>query len=159
MDREGGEEQLTDSLVGEVCTRVRPARPAGLGVAGEALAPLRDQVKAGLDGDLTLVKVHDFLARRGVSVPDGTLARFAAARWGFGRWETTVWVADGVPGGALQVDFGSMGLLFDPAGGRRRRCYALIFTAGYSRHCFVWLTFRQATEAVIDGFEAAWARR
>jgi hypothetical protein len=27
----------------------------------------------------------------------------------------------------------------------------------YSRHCFVWMTFRQTTEAVIAGFEAAWA--
>jgi Mu transposase, C-terminal domain len=33
---------------------------------------------------------------------------------------------------------------------------ALIFTACYSRHCFVWLTFRQTTEDVIDGCEAAW---
>jgi len=35
--------------------------------------------------------------------------------------------------------------------------WALIFTACYSRHCFVWLSFRQTTEAVITGFEAAWA--
>ena len=41
--------------------------------------------------------------------------------------------------------------------GRRRVVQALIFTACYSRHCFVWLTFRQTTEDVIDGFEAAWA--
>ena len=27
----------------------------------------------------------------------------------------------------------------------------------YSRHCFVWLSFRQTTEAIIAGFEAAWA--
>jgi len=30
-------------------------------------------------------------------------------------------------------------------------------TAVYSRHTFVWLTFRQTLEAVIAGFEAAWA--
>jgi len=33
---------------------------------------------------------------------------------------------------------------------------ALIFTACYSRHCFVWLSHRQTTSAVIEGFEAAW---
>jgi hypothetical protein len=33
----------------------------------------------------------------------------------------------------------------------------LIFTACYSRHCFVWLTFTQTTAAVLAGFEAAWA--
>ena len=45
----------------------------------------------------------------------------------------------------------------DPDSGRRRVCWALIFTACYSRHTFVWLTFAQTTEAVIAGCEAAWA--
>jgi hypothetical protein len=49
-----------------------------------------------------------------------------------------------------------MGLLFDPATDRRRVCQALIFTACVSRHCFVWLTFTQTIDAVIDGFDAAW---
>ena len=35
-------------------------------------------------------------------------------------------------------------------------CTALVFTACYSRHCFVWLTYRQTTVDVIEGFEAAW---
>jgi hypothetical protein len=46
--------------------------------------------------------------------------------------------------------------VFDPARGRNRVVHALIFTACYSRHSFVWLTHRQTTEAVIAGFEAAW---
>jgi hypothetical protein len=33
---------------------------------------------------------------------------------------------------------------------------ALIFTACFSRHCFVWLTHRQTTADVIAGCEAAW---
>ena len=66
-------------------------------------------------------------------------------------------VADGEPGVELQVDFGRMGLLPDPATGRQRVCWALIFTACYSRHCYVFLSFRQTTEAVVSGFEAAWA--
>jgi hypothetical protein len=44
-----------------------------------------------------------------------------------------------------------------PAGTmRRRRTWALIFTAVYSRHQFVWLTHSQTLEAVIAGCEAAW---
>ena len=35
--------------------------------------------------------------------------------------------------------------------------HALIFTAVYSRHMFVWLSFAQTLEAVIAGCEAAWA--
>jgi transposase len=66
-------------------------------------------------------------------------------------------VADGEPGAECQVDFGKMGLLDDPGTGRRRVAHALIFTAVYSRHCYVWLSFRQDLPAVIAGFEAAWA--
>jgi transposase len=65
-------------------------------------------------------------------------------------------VTDGEGGDELQIDFGRMGLVFDPATGRNRVVQALIFTACYSRHCFVWLTHRQTTEAVIAGCEAAW---
>jgi hypothetical protein len=50
-----------------------------------------------------------------------------------------------------------MGLLVDEETGRQRVCWALIFTASFSRHCFVWLSFRQTTEDVIAGCEAAWA--
>ena len=56
-----------------------------------------------------------------------------------------------------QIDFARMGMLFDPVTGRRRVVHALIFTAVYSRHMFVWLTFSQTLTAVIDGCEAAWA--
>jgi transposase len=50
-----------------------------------------------------------------------------------------------------------MGLIPDPETGRRRVVHALIFTAVYSRHMFVWLSFTQTLAAVIAGCEAAWA--
>jgi len=89
-------------------------------------------------------------------VPYRTLHRFCVACCGFGRGGETVRVADGEPGVECQVDFGKMGLLYDPVAGRRRTVHALIFTAVYSRHMFVWLTFAQTLEAVIAGCEAAW---
>jgi transposase len=101
--------------------------------------------------------VHTLLARRGVVVPYLTLHRFASECCGFGRRRETVRVDDGEPGVELQVDFGRMGLVPDPSTGRRRVTHALIFTACYSRHMFVWLSYRQTTEAVIEGCEAAWA--
>lgn len=108
---------------------------------------------------LTVVKAHELLARRGVVVPQRTLHRYALEVLGVGRSVRgkTVRVADGEPGRELQVDFGRMGLLFDAAAGRRRVCKALIFTAVYSRHCFVWLTFSETLATVIEGCEAAWA--
>ena len=39
---------------------------------------------------------------------------------------------------------------------RRRVVHGLIFTAVYSRHMFVWPTYRQTLQDVIAGFEAAW---
>src|SRR5215472_15586147 len=49
-----------------------------------------------------------------------------------------------------------MGLLKDGPEGRRRLCWALIFTACYSRHLFCWLSFRQTLPEVIEGCDQAW---
>jgi hypothetical protein len=160
VDRAGGEEQLTDAVMAVVCEAVRPHRPRGRGGAWEALAAHHDQLKQWLvDDGLTAVRAGELLARRGVVVPERTLHRYALEMLDVGRSarRSTVPVADGEPGAELQVDFGRMGLIFDSVTGRRRVCWALIFTAVYSRHCFVWLSFNQTTETVIAGFEAAWA--
>jgi len=155
-----GDRQLTDELIGQVCEQVRPHRPDGHGQAWAVIKANHDQLRTWLvDDKLTVVKAHELLGRRGVVVPERTLHRYALEVLAVGRSSrrTTVRVADGEPGAELQVDFGKMGLLPDPSTGRRRVCWALIFTACYSRHCFVWLSFRQTTEEVIAGFEAAWA--
>jgi transposase len=154
--REGGEGQLTDALLGAVIELVRPERPAGHGAAWEACRAEHERIKAWLDDDLRLTKVEDLLARRGVVVPYRTLHRYAADELGFGGRGTTVPVVDGEPGHELQVDFGRLGMMFDPETGRRRALWALIFTAHVSRHTFVWLSWRQTLEDVIAGCEAAW---
>lgn len=153
----GDEGQLIDGLIGLVCVAARPARPRGHGEAWETLEGQTELVRGWVKEDLTLVKIHVLLARRGVEVPYRTLHRFAVANAGYGRRQATVRVADGEPGMEVQVDFGKMGLVPDPVSGRRRVVHALIFTACYSRHNFVFLTHHQTTEAVIEGFEAAWA--
>jgi len=157
--RDGGESQLSDELLAMVCERVRPHRPDGHGQGWATLRAHHDQLVSWLVTDgLTVVKAHELLARRGVVVPARTLHRYALEVLGVGRSRrtTTVRVADGEPGSECQIDFGRMGLIPDPVTGRRRVCWALIFTSVFSRHCFVWLTFRQSTEAVIEGCEAAW---
>jgi transposase len=154
LDRSGGTGQLTDELIGLVCERVRPHRSDGHGASWRVLLAEEAQITKWVKQDLTVVKIGVLLARKGVVVPHRTLARFAVERCGAGRRAVTVRVADPPPGVECQVDFGRLGLV--PDGGRRRVCYALIFTACYSRHQFVWPTFRQTTGAVIEGFEAAW---
>jgi transposase len=158
LSREEGESQLSDGLLAMVLERVRPYRFDGHGEAWRALVSNHEQIKAWLEGGLTAVKVTELLSRQGVVVPKRTVQRYALVACGHGRGRgTTVRVADGEPGAECQVDFGKMGLVFDSGSGRRRVCHALIFTACFSRHCFVWLSFTQTTRAVIDGCEAAWS--
>ncbi|MDQ6616685.1 MAG: hypothetical protein M3083_18560 [Actinomycetota bacterium] len=116
----GDESQLTDGVIGQVCLLVRPARPDGHGLAWESLKPHGELIKGWVKEDLTLVKIHILLGRRGVEVPYRTLHRWAVANAGYGRTRATVRVADGEPGVEVQVDFGRMGLIPDPLSGRRR---------------------------------------
>jgi transposase len=154
--RDGGEAQLTDELIGQVVQAVRPARAGGHGSAWEALQAEQTQIREWVEQGLTVVKIGNKLERRGVMVPYRTLHRFAVERCGFGRTSSTVRIADGEAGKECQLDFARMGLLFDPAAGRRRAVHALILTAVYSRHMFVWLTFAQTLEAIVAGCEAGW---
>ena len=163
LSRSAGQGAVDDALIGAVVAAVRPARPNGHGPAWEALLGHEAQVRAWVAGDgkdakpLSIVKIQELLARQGVVVPYRTLHRFATQRCGYRTKETTVRVNDGEPGVELQVDFGQMGYLTDPEDGRRRKVHALIFTAVYSRHMFVWLSHAQTLPAVIAGCEAAWA--
>ena len=154
--RDDGDDQLTDEVLGAVVAVVRPDRPRGTGASWEAIAGQREQIKTWLAQDLTVAKIHVLLGRRGVTVPYRTLHRYTVAELGFGRPKTTVRVADGTPGQEVQVDFGRLGLVPDPARGTRRVAQGLIFTAVYSRHMFVYPTLRQTLEEVVAGFEAAW---
>ena len=76
--------------------------------------------------------------------------------WGSGSVRPRCGWPTGEPGAEVQVDFGRLGMLTDADDGRRRVVHGLIFTAVYSRHMFVWPTYRQTLGDVIAGFEAAW---
>jgi transposase len=156
LARDGGLGQLTDELVGQVAQVVRPVRPGGHGQAWDQLGACQEQIEGWVKQGLSVVKVGVLLERRGVVVPYRTLHRFCVERCGFGRTAATVRVADGEPGMECQLDFGYLGLLFDPVTGRHRKVHALIFTACYSRHMFVWLSFTQTLAALVAGCEAAW---
>jgi transposase len=157
--RDGGVEQLTDEVIGEIVGLVRPVRPDGHGQAWETLLGHQEQVTKWVKAGLTVVKIQDFLTRQGVVVPYRTLVRFCEEHCGFAgrKPKQTVRVADCDPGQECQMDFGEVGLLPDLLTARRRKTWALVFTAVYSRHQFVWLTHSQTLETVIAGCEAAWA--
>jgi transposase len=156
LARDGGLAQLSDELIGQVVQQVRPARAGGHGAAWAVLEAEQPQIAAWVKQDLTVAKIAILLQRRGVTVPYRTLHRFCVQRCGFGPTASTVRVVDGEPGVECQLDFARMGLLADPEAGRRRVVHALIFTAAFSRHMFVWLSFSQTLAAIIAGCEAAW---
>jgi len=154
---DGGVGQLTDLTLGRVVEIVRPHRTDGHGEAWATLVARRDKVEGWVTAGVAGVKIGELLARDGVTVPERTVQRFIATEFGPRRGQgATVRVADGEPGHELQIDFARLGLLADNETGRRRVCHALIFTAVFSRHMFVWLSFTQTTDAVIAGCEAAW---
>jgi transposase len=156
LARAGGPGQLSDGLVGQVAQAVRPVRPGGHGLGWVQLEGCHADIRAWVKQDLTVVKIGILLERRGVVVPYRTLHRFCVQRCGFGPAAATVPVADGEPGVECQIDFGYLGMMADPVTGRRRKVHALIFTACYSRHMFVWLSYSQTLAAFIAGCEAAW---
>jgi transposase len=155
-----GPDALTDEVLGAVVELVRPGRrPGGHGRAWDILSAHRNFLNEKLDPDLdlTLTKVHTLFVRHtGEAIPYRTLHRFCVTELGHKTERVTVRVEDCDPGAELQVDFGRMGIMFDPETSRRRVVWALIFTAVFSRHMFVWLTFTQSLADVITGFEAAW---
>jgi len=155
--RDGGDGQLSDELIGMVVEAVRPHRRDGHGEPWRLLVAHHDDIVGWVAADLTGVKMAELLGRRGVVVAVRTVQRYVLEVCGRSRGRgPTVRVADGEPGDELQVDFGRLGFLVDPETGRRRVVHGLVFSACYSRHCFVWLTHRQTTGDVIEGFEAAW---
>ena len=157
LNPDGGTEQLTDDLIGAVVEAVRPVRPNGHGQAWDLLASHHEFLKAKVDENLKLTKVHDLFTRRArQQVPYITLYRYCTTHFDCGGAGRTVRVADCKPASELQVDFGRMGMVPDLDSGRNRLAWALIFVSVFSRHMFVFLTFRQTLEMVIGGFELAW---
>lgn len=150
--------ELSEDEVHQVAARVQSRPAPEPSDAWKELAPHKEKIAAWLGGSrpLRLKKVHILLERQGVAPSYATLRRFAIAECGWHKPEPTVRVDDAPPGVEAQVDFAKMGLVRDAETGKMRVLWALIVTLCFSRHMFVWPTFRQTTEAVVEGLDAAW---
>lgn len=117
----------------------------------------RPRIEAWLNAEpaLTLVRVHELLARDGLVVGYTTLRRFAQRELGHGRRGPTVRIDDPPAGQEAQVDFGQAGYVTS-GDGKRRKLWMLIITLPMSRYMFAWPTFVQTVEALCDGLDAAW---
>ena len=151
---------------GLVATAEQLSRLAGIGQSGprqsetpteDVLLPWADQIYQWLTGDrLQMTRIQELLAVRGCAVSYPSLRRFILKRNWRRLSKTTVRMEDTPPGEVAEADFGRLGMITDPATGRRRAVWALIIVLGYSRHCFVWPTHGQMLEDIIAGLEAAW---
>ncbi len=162
---EPGSCEPDEALAAAVAQRLRPGPPAEATSGGAAalLSPHHEQLRAWLAPEgggrgLRLSKVHTLLGRQGVAVPYSTLHRYVVEHCGFqDARRLTVRRAECAPGELAEVDFGRLGLVFDPETGRRRVAHALLVTLVYSRHQYVHVTFAQKIPDVIAGLEDAWA--
>ncbi len=160
----GGTQEPDEVLAQAVAQRLRPVpvRPEP-GESEAQLRPHRARIEAWLrpeDGGrgLRLSKVHALLEREGIRVPYSSLHRFATQHCGFqDRRRVTVRVAEVAPGELAEVDFGRLGLVWDPEAGRRRVLHALIVTLVHSRHQYVHVTHSQRLPDLIEGLEDAFA--
>lgn len=159
-----GSDEPDEALAAKVVQRLRPgpASPADGGTTEALLVTHREQLRAWLvpaDGSrgLRLSKAHALLARQGVAVPYSSLHRFATAHCGFrDARRLTVRRAECAPGELAEVDFGRLGLVWDPDTQRRRVAHALLVTLVHSRHQYVHVSFSQTAPDLIAGLEEAW---
>src|SRR3990170_1360234 len=158
----GFDDTVPDDRLSEIAAAVfrevhggqkKPAAPG----ACAPLLPHRELLSGWLEKDgLTLTKAHIKLGRMRVDVSYSTLYRYARETLGFGGPKVTVRMAVTEPGEVAQVDFGRMGLVFDPETDKNRVLHALVVTLVFSRHQYVYLTHRQDLDALVAGIEEAW---
>jgi transposase len=157
LDRNREDLALDDFFVGEVVASLLPGAKSAPGSMRNHCrahaAAIAGWVKAGARGP----KIVRLLTREtGVIVPLRTMQRFISVELGTPSRGRTVWVADGKAGEVLEIDFLLLGDFVDRETGKKRRLYALLCLAPFSRHEFVWPCLGQTQQDVIDGLEAAW---
>ena len=112
--------------------------------AASSVEPYREIVQAWVEQGVEMVAIWQHL-QDDYQYPGSYSAvrRFVNKMWPstpevFARVHT-------VPGEEVQVDFGSVGQLYDPNSGRPRRAHVFVATLCYSRHQYAELVFDQKT--------------
>ncbi len=143
-------------IVSLVQLNVAGRHPATIPTEG-VLGSWADQIHRWLkDERLELTRIQELLGKNHCTVAYTSLRRFVARRgWGKNN-QSTVRMPDTEPGEVAEMDFGRLGMLWDPENGRKRLAWVMVIVLSYSRHCFVWPMFRQQLSDVIEGLEAGW---
>jgi hypothetical protein len=125
----------------------------------KVLIPWADRIESWIKNDkLKLTRIQDLLAQQHCLVPYTCLRRYVSRRGWFGKSShLTVRMADTEPGQIAEVDFGRLGLIWDPGSGRKRQAWGMLTVLNHSRHSFIWPLFNQQLGDVIEGLESTWA--
>jgi len=154
----GDEEMAIDDVfVAQVIDAIRPGGTCAVSTMRHHCRLHKDRIEDWAESGVPGPKMVKLLHRHtGVTVPLRTLQRFVTEEIKRARRGDTVRVVDGDPG-VLEIDFLLLGTFLDRKTGKKRKLYALLCLAAYSRHQFVWPCLSQQRTDVIEGLEAAWA--
>lgn len=157
LERGDVDRAVEDALIADVVTSVQPGAPAEVvGVMREHCRKHAEALSGWAAEGCKGPKLVKLLMRHtGVPVPLRTLQRFIEEEV-VAPDKGTVRVVDPDPGQVLEVDFLDLGEFKQIGSGEIRKMYALLCTASYSRHQFVWPCLTQTQDDVIDGLEGAW---
>ncbi|MBM4368710.1 MAG: IS21 family transposase [Deltaproteobacteria bacterium] len=155
---ERGASSVEDGRLAEVAAAVRPGASPEIGRMRDHLRANSEAIRGWVDEGCRGPKLARLVLRTtGIPVPLRTLQRFVAEDLGVERGQgDTVRVVDPDPG-VLEVDFLTLGTFTEIGTGARRTLHAVLCTASYSRHQFLWPCLRQAQDDLVEALEAAWA--
>ena len=152
-------DMITDELIQKIKSSTSISKNKNLLIPrDELLLPHKETIEKYLETGLKGSKIIILLARAGIVVTKASFYRFLRNSCeNYIRKNITVRLPEVDPGLYCQADFGRLGKIWDKAANKLRVAWALVITLCYSRHMFVFITFKQDMLAVISGFEAAWA--
>ena len=152
---QGGEDlAIDDRVLAAVAEAVRPGGSTEVGDHRAACRKHRELLEGWYAEGCKGPKIARLLERNtGEKVPLRTLQRFLEEELADAD-PGTVRIVDGKPG-ELEVDFLELGDFVD-GNGEKQTMHALLCTAMYSRHQFVWPCLRQTRRDFIEGLEGAW---
>ena len=141
------EEVFDEQLWRERIDRWFPALsdPAARALTWEHIAPHRQWITEQLEVPVTVATIAQRLRDdHHVDVSESTVRRYIATTFAQQRLEEKVTVPRGAvePGSEAQIDYGKLGMWFDPALGRRISVWAFVMILACSRKMFVQPVFR-----------------
>jgi len=128
-------------------------------VSWPVIEPHRDYIHGQLKAGVTAATIHQRLAdEHGLEASVASLRRWVRANLPETalRSQVTVLRDAPPPGEHAQIDYGKLGMWFDPASGRRRAVWAFVMVLACCRHMFVRPTLRmdqaEWTAAHVEAF-------